>query len=155
MPPIGALEGRRGVMASRTGPAWLTASTEYEGVPMMLRVRPGADAPALKPTKGDLVTVTHHLQRCRPNGLPEPDYNDGLASFDHELIAALEAEGGLCVVVETLAGRRSYYAYTKTTDDTLAKLRKLCASSGASCEVKSRRDADWTLYETYRQQFRF
>jgi hypothetical protein len=96
---------------------WLGATVEYEGFPLALRVRPQADSPANQTKLPHLVALTHHLDHVRADGLPKAGYNDTLDSFDGDVVECLERYGlGLVVVVETFAGRRTYYACGKAVD---------------------------------------
>src|SRR5262245_38986859 len=90
--------------------AWLGSTVEHEGFPMALRVRPRAESGIARAALVYLASVTHQLGRVRGDGLPEADYNEGLAELDHSIITSLEAEGGITVIVETFAGKRTYYA---------------------------------------------
>jgi len=57
------------------------------------------------------------LDHVRSDGLPEAAYNEGLAPFDADVIECLERYGkGLVALVETFAGRRTYYAYATALD---------------------------------------
>ncbi len=81
---------------------WLTAMAEHEGLPLALRVRPGADTPANRAKFATLVLASHELAEVTSNGLPVATYNDALADFDHAVHGAIEQGGvGLAVLVET------------------------------------------------------
>ena len=59
-----------------------------------------------------LVVVTHELSKASPNGLPDPDYNDGLLNFDADIRSAFEQkQTGQTVLIETFGGKRKYYIY--------------------------------------------
>lgn len=137
-------------------PEWLGATVNYEGSPLALRVRPGAGTPAQRARLAMLAVVTHRLAHVRPDGMPEPDYNDGLAALDGEIIAALQSDGGVVAIVETLGGRRSYYAYTRDgagLDAPWAALR--AAHPGHALELQRRDDPEWAVFLDYRKRFRF
>lgn len=137
-------------------PAWLTATVQYQGFPLALRVRPGAGTAEPRARLSALAVVTHRLAQVRADGMPEPDYNDGLADLDGAIIRALEVDGGTVVLVETLGGRRSYYAYTSgggALDAAWAAVR--AAHPGHALDLQRRADPGWSVFGDYRRQFRF
>ena len=100
-------------------------------------------------------SLTHTLAKVRPDGLPEPDYNETLAGLDLRIIQALEeSRRGLTVIVETFGGRRNYYAYLRSPEDAqqvFASLEHCHPEHALSLSHKT--DAEWTLFEHYRQRF--
>ena len=103
------LLGRSGDRTSPDQEPWLTGEKLYEGFPLLLRRPASVDYASLPPK---LLIITHHLEKTKPNGLPEPDYNDTLADFDLELVRYLPAkQAGRIVLVETFGHKRHYYAY--------------------------------------------
>lgn len=71
-------------------------------------VRVNADTPEHRAAYGRLAIVVHTLKHVRPDGLPEPAYNQSLAAVDADVVESLEANGqGLVVLVETFQGERS------------------------------------------------
>ena len=92
---------------------WLTAETTYEGFPLYLRRPAEVDINRLRTALPILVVVTHKFTKRLPNGLPEPDYNHGLAKMDADLVAAFDVDQmGVPVLVETFGGKRNYYFYS-------------------------------------------
>lgn len=92
---------------------WLSGEKLYEGFPLLLRKPAKIDYANLPPA---LLTIVQHLEKTKPNGLPEPDYNDTLADFDHEVIDYLPSmRCGSVVLVETFGHKRSYYCYCDAT----------------------------------------
>jgi hypothetical protein len=136
-------------------PAWLTAMAQYEGFPLALRVRPAADTAANRKRFPHLATVTHQLKHVKRNGLPKAKYNQSLAEFDHDMHAFVERDGdGLVVLVETFAGKRSYYAYTADEArlrSRISDLRELYPQH--VLDITDREDAGWRFYKRYRKQF--
>ena len=137
-------------------PAWLTATVQYQGFPLALRVRPGAGTAEQRARLWTLAVVTHRLAQVRADGMPEPDYNDGLADLDGAVIRALEVDGGTVVVVETLGGRRHYYAYTSGSGALEAAWAAArAAHPGHVLDLQRRDDHGWSVFEDYRRRFRF
>ena len=134
---------------------WLGTTVQYEGLPLALRVRPTADTPERRTCLRYLGAVTHQLARVRSNGLPEPEYNAGLADLDHSVITALESEGGgLTVLIETLAGKRTYYGYVMSEEHArraMSMVQIRFPDENLSLEVRA--DSDWGLYAEYRRLF--
>jgi hypothetical protein len=87
---------------------WLSGETKYEGFPLLLRRPKDVDHEALPPK---LIVVTHLLDKTKPNGLPEPDYNDTLFDFDGDVIDTFRTLKSTVVLIETFGHKRSYYAY--------------------------------------------
>ena len=88
--------------------SWQSGETKYEGFPLLLRRPTNVDYDALPPK---LIVVTHLLDKTKPNGLPEPDYNETLFDFDEEVIGTFRALKCFVVLVETFGHKRAYYAY--------------------------------------------
>ena len=137
-------------------PAWLNATVQYQGVKLALRVRPGAGTVEQRARLSTLAVVTHRLAYVRADGMPEPDYNYGLAELDGAIIKALEADGGIVVVVDTRGGRRNYYAYTSgSAASEAAWTAARAAHSGHALELRRQDDADWAFFADYRRRFKF
>lgn len=134
---------------------WRIASVHHEGAPLLLRVRVGADTPGRRAEFGRLAIIVQSLDRVRPDGLPEPDYNDALADFDAHVIEAVEESArGLVALVETFQGERTYYAYAAAgghSNRVVAELagrypqHRLRAFGGL--------DPDWNLWNDYRTRW--
>ena len=92
-------------------PEWLIRTTQYDGFPIALRVRPAAGGPSIKESYPHLGVLSHTLARVRKDGMPEPAYNATLEEFDGAVHALLEKDtGGIIMIVETFGGERNYYA---------------------------------------------
>ena len=98
------------------GRDWLSGQSTYEGFPIYFR-RPDIRVAEYSSLCADFplrLTVTHFLAQVKDNGLPEADYNESLADFDHALIGLLRDSGAAIVtLVETFAGKRTYYLYLR------------------------------------------
>ena len=134
---------------------WLTALVEYEGYPMALRVRPGADTGSNRKKFSRSVRITHELACVKSNGLPEDDYNHALAKFDLAVLQMIEARGdGLVVLVETFSGRRIYYAYVDSTSTFKERFTKLTEKYPQHhLTVSNCIDTEWKTYKVYHDLF--
>ncbi|GGC61570.1 DUF695 domain-containing protein [Undibacterium terreum] len=138
---------------------WLTANTEHEGFPIYFR-RPDvrvAEFEALRPKYPMLLVVTHVLACVKENGLPEHDYNDSLESLDVSLTAAFEDETvGLIALIETFAGKRTYYIYLATSfvvDGYIREVKNNFPREELTFEVDG--DPFWRLFNGYAADFHF
>jgi hypothetical protein len=101
------------------------------------------------------VVLTHHLAKVRSNGLPEADYNDTLAKFDGTIISTLGRRGrGVSVLVETVAGRRNYYAYTRSRMVGAKAFDDIRDQHPEHKIVfRGRPDPRWSVLQRYRRMF--
>lgn len=131
--------------------SWLTAEKTYEGFPLFLRRPAELDVDSLRPRYPTLAVVTHEFTECKPNGLPEPDYNDGLLEMDGELVAAFDVDRmGVPALVETFGGKRNYYFYVSAGADVPATLSAIADRYPAErlwWEVRP--DPKWEFIERY------
>jgi hypothetical protein len=97
---------------------WLTGQMDYEGFPLLLRRPKELDYDLLKENFPNLVVVQHQFEKTKPSGLPEDDYNTGLADFDNEVVNCFRnRRQGVTVLVETFGGKRNYYMYAAAGAD--------------------------------------
>jgi uncharacterized protein DUF695 len=131
--------------------SWLTAEKTYEGAPLLLRRPADFDIASLRPGFPTLVVITHQFTRRMPNGLPDPDYNDGLAEMDHEVVTAFDADQmGVAALVETCAGKRTYYIYVTADADVsnaLSAVARRYPDERLSWSFRS--DPEWTFIQRY------
>ena len=138
---------------------WLNANTMYEDFPIYFR-RPDvrvAEFDALQPAYPRLLVVTHMLAQVKSNGLPESDYNDSLLPLDQMLTVPFrEPSNGLIAVIETFAGKRTYYIYLTPSFDADAfvdAVRRGFPHETLEHEVED--DPDWRLFRGYAKDFQF
>lgn len=138
---------------------WLTANTEHEGFPIYFR-RPDvriAEFEALRPKYPRLLVVTHMLAHVKENGLPEHDYNESLESLDASLTAVFKDESlGLIALIETFAGKRTYYTYLAPLFEVEGYIREIkirFPREGLTYEVGN--DPTWGLFNGYAADFHF
>jgi len=135
--------------------SWATAQTEYEGFPLMLRRTTNIDVDALRPSYPTLAIVTHEFTKRKPNGLPEPDYNESLFEMDIELVRAFDVHRmGVPVLVETFGGKRNYYFYVTADTDVpaiISDVSRRYPSERLSWTVRP--DPQWGLLEKYAKEY--
>jgi hypothetical protein len=133
---------------------WLTAEKTYEGFPLFLRRPADIDVEALRPSFPALAIATHEFTKRKPDGLPEPDYNHGLAGMDHELIVAFDVDRmGVPVLVETFGGKRHYYFYVAADTDVPAVISAVASrypKERLSWTVRP--DPKWGFIEKYARE---
>jgi len=135
--------------------SYVSTVTDWEGFPLAIRACPlNADDPIWS-SNPHLAFLEHQLAEVKDNGLPEKDYNDRLADFDHEVHQAFESgSGGQVIVVETFGGKRTYYACTESVDAATEILNGIVnkfpqhrLSPGTNA------DHSWKFYLQYRERF--
>jgi hypothetical protein len=123
----------------------------YEGFPLYLRRTTDVDTPAHRRRFSHLAAITHTFAKRLPDGLPEFDYNETLAEFDHDAVTAFDAaRSGVPVLVETFGGERTYYFYVAPETDVSATVARFATSHPAeqiTCNVRP--DPDWAFLERY------
>jgi len=131
--------------------SWLTAEKTYEGFPLFLRRPTDLDVDSLRPSFPILAVVTHKFAKRKPNGLPEPEYNDSLAEMDQELVTAFDADRmGVPALVETFGGERNYYFYVAADTDVPSAISAVASrypKEQLSWLVRS--DPKWGFIERY------
>jgi hypothetical protein len=138
---------------------WLTANAEQEGLPIYSR-RPDvrvAEFEVLRPKYPALLAVKHQLAQVKGNGLPEPSYNDSLESLDSALVEPFEDEvSGLVAVVETFAGKRTYYIYVTPSFGADHFMSVIAARfPHENLSWKLHQDPAWRLFNGYAADFQF
>jgi hypothetical protein len=131
--------------------SWLTVETTYEGFPLFVRRLANLDVASLRPRYPTLAVVTHEFTKRKANGLPEPDYNDGLVKMDCALIDAFDVDGmGIPILVETFGGKRHYYFYVAPDADVPAVISVIARRypmERLSWSVRS--DPKWAFIENF------
>jgi hypothetical protein len=138
---------------------WLNAHTEYEGFPIYFR-RPNvpiAEFPVLQPRYPRLLVLTHILTHVKSNGLPESAYNASLESMSMSLTAPFEDEtAGLIAVIETFAGKRTYYIYLASAFDADAHVRDArMRFPQEALQHEVQEDPAWRVFRGYAADFDF
>jgi hypothetical protein len=134
---------------------WKTRQLTLEGLPLFLRYPEGIDIDLYRSKFPKLLVVTHEFSKVKPNGLPDPDYNDALMQFDKDIRQAFEGAGtGLTVLIETFGGKRKYYIYAEesvTGSEALSSLSRSSPHERLSCSVH--RDETWSFLAGYSKEF--
>jgi hypothetical protein len=133
---------------------WLTAEKTYEGFPLFLRRPAALDIESLRPQLPNLAVLTHKFAKRKPNGLPAPDYNHGLATLDREIVSAFDIDRmGAPALVETYGGERNYYFYVALDTDAsgiFSVLARRYPEEKLSWSIRS--DPGWDFIETYARE---
>ena len=133
---------------------WLTAEKTYEGFPLFLRRPAALDIESLRPQLPNLAVLTHKFAKRKPNGLPAPDYNHGLATLDREIVSAFDIDRmGAPALVETYGGERNYYFYVALDTDAsgiFSALARRYPEEKLSWSIRS--DPGWDFIETYARE---
>jgi len=136
---------------------WCTGEIQHEGFPLHLRFPQKPDFNRLQTKFPKILVVKHSLSKVRSSGLPEPDYNESLADFDHELITAFDAPfSGITVLIETFGGRRTYYIYV-SADAPIESMRQSFATQYPQHKLdwKLRDDPGWKFIRGYSEEYNF
>jgi hypothetical protein len=133
---------------------WLTAEKDYEGFPLLLRRPADLDVDSLRPTHPTLAVVTHEFAKRKPNGLPEPDYNETLFEMDIELVRAFDVDQmGVPAIVETFGGKRHYYFYVAADTDVSAIISAVARRyQEERLSWTVRPDPQWGFLERYARE---
>jgi hypothetical protein len=90
----------------------------------------------------------------KPNGLPQPDYNEGLMDMDCELVSAFELHRmGIPALVETFGGKRRYYFYVTQDADVpgvISAVARRYPTERLSWQVRP--DPKWGFIERYARE---
>jgi len=136
---------------------WHTGEVQHEGFPLLLRFPDKPDFDILSRRYPKLLAVEHTLAKVKPSGLPEPDYNDSLADFDHDLVSAFEpSASGITVLVETFGGRRSYYIYV-SADAPVEDVKRHLSTKYPQHQLhwSLQDDAGWKFIRRYSEEYKF
>lgn len=135
--------------------AWKTKKISHKGFPLFLRYPENIDIAAYQGLFPNLAVVTHSFSEVQPNGLPEPEYNEGLINFDQEVRAAFEEiNAGQTALIETFGGKRNYYIYVEdkvNVEKILSFCMKQYPKENLSWSV--RLDPDWGFIKQYMKEF--
>lgn len=135
--------------------AWKSKQITHDGFPLLLRYPETVDVDAFRVKFPNLIVVTHRFTAVSSNGLPDPDYNDGLIHFDKEIREAFETScHGVTVLIETFGGKRNYYFYAEpnaNVTEILSGLNQVYPQENLSWSIRP--DASWSFIEKYSKQF--
>src|SRR5260370_42544336 len=102
-----------------------------------------------------LLIITLHLEKVRPDGMPEPDYNKKLMAMDLSLVRHFEkAKKGSLVLVETFAGKRNYYYYVTMDAEVESEVSKIKAQfPGRDLTFAVKDDPHWQFIQRYPKDY--
>ncbi|MET0945450.1 MAG: DUF695 domain-containing protein [Flavobacterium sp.] len=129
---------------------WLTTQTEYEGIPLLLRIPNYKNIWEYKSKYSQLISITHIFDIVKENGLPTSNYNKSLFDFDNEVIHLFDSENGIIFLVETYGGARNYWFFgedSKSISKILNDLKR--KNPEKNLEVDYQTDTDWSFIQDY------
>ena len=129
---------------------WGTKDVVYEDFPLFLRKPNYRDVLQFQKRFPRLFTITQILDEVKPNGLPQPKYNESLMPFDEEVVKLFTDKEGLFILVETFAGKRHYYFYIAETLEGTQKISELRKRYPNFKVITSeKRDDKWQFLREY------
>lgn len=146
-----------------TGPvsarSWLNADTFHEGFPIYFRRLniSVSEYRFLSTLYPNLLVLTQFLRHVKQNGLPEAEYNESLETFDSTLVDVFHAsDSGIAALIETFAGKRTYYFYVRVGVEAGALLGGFVKRFPIEkIEWKVKPDPEWKLLNGYARDFNF
>lgn len=130
---------------------WLTTETEYDGLPLYLRLPNYKNVWEYKSKYPKLICITHEFDSVKDNGLPTAEYNESLIDFDGEVVNLFDPnKSGIVFLVETYGGARNYWFYitdSKFFFNTFEELKS--KHSDKKLELDYRNDSDWSFIKDY------
>lgn len=131
---------------------WQTTRTEYEGLPLYLRIPNYKNIWEYKSKYTELINITHEFESTKDNGLPTSDYNKSIMDFDLEVINIFEDEEncGIIFLVETCGGERNYWFYGEDSK-AISKLFDELKSKYPDKKIKldCQNNTDWSFLKDY------
>ena len=134
---------------------WFTGESVHEGFPLMLRFPAKPDFDSLQDRYPRLLTIEHHLAQVTSDGLPESPYNMSLLEFDQHVLDML-GDLGFPVLVETFAGKRTYYIYITADLDALRAIDQLRTRYPEhKIEAEVQNGSGWRVIRLYSKDYAF
>ena len=128
---------------------WLTSKTEYEGLPLYLRIPDYKDIWQFNVTSPYLICITHDFDKVKANGLPESDYNRTLIDFDEQIVNLLTGFG-IIFLVETYGGVRNYWFYARETEPAIEAFENLKDNhNDKKMLFEISKDPEWNFIKDY------
>jgi Family of unknown function (DUF695) len=129
---------------------WVAVEADYEGRPLLVRLRPRLRALAGHPELPVRLTVSWRYRPDAASGLPSEEQQRAMAAFEDATVALLEADWvGVLTAVFTAAGRRDWIFYC--TDEAAARGRLEAlppAEAQYPIHLAARPDPEWRSYTT-------
>ena len=130
---------------------WLTTETEYDGLPLYLRLPNYENVWKYKSKYPKLICITHEFDSVKDNGLPTAEYNESLIDFDGEVVNLFApSKNGIIFLVETFGGTRNYWFYGKDSKFFSKIFEDLKSKhSDKKLELDCQNDSDWNFIKKY------
>tara|TARA_R110000868_G_scaffold822_1_gene6074 strand:+ start:2008 stop:2517 length:510 start_codon:yes stop_codon:yes gene_type:complete len=140
-----------GQIKSKEKMEWLTTNTEYERLPLYLRLPNYNNIWEYKSKYPELMCITHEFDSVKDNGLPTADYNETLIDFDEEVVNLTDVDkNGIIFLVETFGGARHYWFYiadSKIFEEKFDDLKN--KNSDKKLELNFKNDSKWNFIKDY------
>lgn len=130
---------------------WLTTQTEYEGLPLYLRIPNYKNIWEYKSRYPELISITHEFESTKDNGLPTSGYNKSLMDFDFDVVNIFQGENsGIIFLVKTYGGERNYWFYGEDSK-AISKLFNELKSKYPDKKIKldCQNNSDWSFIKDY------
>jgi hypothetical protein len=130
---------------------WLTTKTEYDGLPLYLRLPNYKNVWNYKSRYTKLICITHEFDSVKDNGLPTAEYNESLIDFDEEVVSLFDpSKNGIVFLVETYGGTRNYWFYITDSKFFFDAFEELKAKhSDKKLELDYQDDSEWNFIKDY------
>ncbi len=129
---------------------WSTTEIEYEGFPLLLRRPDYKNIWKYQQSLTQLVAVGHLLDNTTPNGLPEKNYNQMLATFDDYMCNLFDTSPeGFIFLIETFGGKRNYYYYTLPHYDISKLVDQAKLDFKVKLTIAIQDDNGWGFFKDY------
>ena len=130
---------------------WLTTETEYDGLPLYLRLPNYKNIWEYKSKYPKLICITHEFDSVKENGLPTAEYNESLIDFDGEVVTLFDRnKNGIVFLVETYGGARNYWFYITDSKFFFKIFENLKNKhSDKKLELDYRTDSEWNFIKNY------
>jgi hypothetical protein len=129
---------------------WAAVEADYEGRPLLVRLRPRLRALAGHPELPVRLIVSWRYRPDATTGLPSEEQQQAMAAFEDAMLALLEADWtGVLTAVFTAAGRRDWVFYCTGEAAARGRLEAL-PSAGEKYPIHfaARPDPEWRAYTT-------
>ncbi|WP_298903836.1 DUF695 domain-containing protein [uncultured Psychroserpens sp.] len=130
---------------------WLTTKTEYDGLPLYLRLPNYKNVWEFRVKYPQLVCITHMFDSVKDNGLPADEYNKSLMDFDREIVNLFDPnKNGIVFLVETYGGARNYWFYITDSKFFFNVFEELkIKHSDKKLELDYQNDSHWNFIKDY------
>lgn len=130
---------------------WLTTQTEYEGIPLLLRIPNYKNIWEYQSQYSQLISITHIFDIVKENGLPTSEYNKSLFDFGNEVVNIFQGKNnGIIFLIETYGGARNYWFFGEDSEFISSLFNDLKNKhSEKKLELDCQNHSDWKFLEDY------